>query len=139
MCLRQGIPLRLYKFEQSKSRQHIVIKTGHIRSSPALRKSRTACLRTHMRRSRTAAICAGVLGGEHASCRRVDGCHDASAEGGCAHESQIYWAAQSAEQRSSLAQYNRMNDQSILVDEAGANEALGEQSASVRKDGEIGR
>jgi probable HAF family extracellular repeat protein len=87
-----------------------------------------------MRRSRTAAICAGVLGRAHASCRLVDGCHDASAEGGCAHESQIYWAAQSAEQRSSLAQYNRINDQSILVDEAGANEALGEQSASVRKD-----
>src|ERR1700757_299548 len=48
------------------------------------------------------------------------------------------WAAQSGEQRLALAQYNRMNDQSIFVNEAGRNEALGEPSASMRKD-EIAR
>lgn len=37
-----------------------------------------------------------------------------------------------------LAQYNRMNAQSIFVNEAGGNEALGEPSASMRKD-EIAR
>jgi hypothetical protein len=36
------------------------------------------------------------------------------------------------------AQRNRMNDQSIFVNEAGGNEALGEPSASMRKD-EIAR
>ena len=49
-------------------------------------------------------------------------------------QSQIDWAAQSAEQRLASAQRNRMNDQAIFVDETGGNEALSEPSAAMRKD-----
>ena len=52
------------------------------------------------------------------SCRLVDGCHDARAEGGRADWSQINRAAQSGEQRLASTQRNRMNDQLIFVDEA---------------------
>ena len=76
----------------------------------------------------------GACAGVDDSRRLIDDSHDVRAEGGRADSSQIHWATQSGEERLAPAQDNRMNDQPILVDETGSNEALSEPGAAMRKD-----